>query len=257
MEKRDLALALNRIDNKLWGDAHYQKNYKNAERCDSWGYTLKFKLGDFKRAEKYYQRRLETNEGSAIWLYDLGKRHFQAGRIDSACVYLSRAAVIDTNNADLMANLAIVLNILKKDDEAVQYARKAIALMDSSNVNVLTQIGMIFSKPGLFDEALRCFTKAYQLAPDSYKQAIYLGQFYYNQNEFDSAFVYYNRGLELSGGILLNDARFLYQLALAETELEKFEPALEHCRRASQLMPVKPEINKLCEKIERVLNQRK
>ncbi|MCK4858298.1 MAG: hypothetical protein KAT58_10040 [candidate division Zixibacteria bacterium] len=54
IEKNDLNRAVVRLDTMLWHDAHYQKDYRQAERCLPWGHALSYNVGDMERSVKYF-----------------------------------------------------------------------------------------------------------------------------------------------------------------------------------------------------------
>lgn len=247
-EKNDSGKAVDRLDKILYEDMHYQLSYLNGERCDSWGFLLEKKLNESYRAQKYFQRRIKTEEGARSLNFALGRMHFRQKNLDSAYYYLKLTANIDSANPELMANLATVCNLLNKTNEAVAYARKTMRL-DNENTANLTQAGIVLSKRGYNVEALQCFHRVLDLAPDAYKNSVNLGLFFDHLKEYDSAYYYFRQSLTLSPDTLNENPQFLFKMATVETELEMYEPALGHARRAQELMPDNEDIVALLERI--------
>jgi len=256
VEKNDLHKAAVRLDKIMYEDIHYQLAYLNGERCVSWGYALEIKVGDRDRAQKYFQRRIKTEEGTATLNFGLGWMHFRSGNLESAYSCFIKSAKYDTANAELTANLATVCNLLDKTEEAIAYARKTVAL-NSENPANLTHAGIVFSKQGYFVEARRCFYRVLELAPNAYKHSVNLGLCYDDIDNYDSAYFYYQQGLALSPDTLNQNPQFLYKLAKAETALGKYEPALQHCLRANVLMPGKADITGLLERINKAIEEKR
>ncbi|MFZ5981201.1 MAG: tetratricopeptide repeat protein [Candidatus Zixiibacteriota bacterium] len=256
MEKNDVMKAAVRLDKILFDDIHYQLSYLNGERCDSWGYSLEMKVGDSDRAQKYFQRRIKTEEGAATLNFALGRMNFKSGNINTAYQHFKKAVEYDTANPDLTANLATVCNLLGKTGEALDYARRTTAL-DSLNTANLTQAGIVFSKQGYADEARQCFYRVLELEPNDYKHWVNIGLHYDNTDNYDSAYYYYRKALTMRPDTLNINPQFLFKMAKAETVLGQYESALAHCRQADALMPGNKDITALLERLSRTIEKNK
>ena len=80
--------------------------------------------GRLSEAETQYRRVLQREPHAVEALRGLGALAYQHGRVDEAVVLFARGVTIRPEAADFHANLAEALRILKRDDEAIDHARR-------------------------------------------------------------------------------------------------------------------------------------
>jgi len=233
-EKNNLSAAAARLDKMLWEDAHYQKDYKNAERCIYWSYILEHNVGDFNRAARYFERHFATEKGGFAARLDWGKMYLERGMNDSAYFWLNSAAEINPENFELLYNLSIVEQARGNIQTAVTYAEKALRL-SPDKAEIHTQLAILNQAGGQSQKALRHFQNAFQLKPSSYTVALNLGREFQTLKIYDSAVFYMNKSLALSQGVLKVDNNFLTRLGYLELGLGQYDSALVHTRLAMEV----------------------
>lgn len=153
---------------------------------------------------------------------------FQNQQFDEAIIYLNPAAVIDTQNIQLLSYLGyanymndnakaaekyytkvfnidsnniaaiqylITLNKNEAPDEAVQFTRRLINLQPNKASNY-RGMADLFRRGDKKDSALLYYNKAYQLAPDDYKNGIGLSDILIGDKKFLRADSIIQAGLE-------------------------------------------------------------
>ena len=241
-EKNNLAVAVDRVDTNLWSDSHYQLDYKKANRCVSWGYILYINTGERERAVKYFLRNLKINPDSYRALSNLGEIYYDRQKYDSANIYLKRALALEPDNTRFLDKLAHTELVLGKREKSLEYLLQA-ERTDSTDSDVQTNLGMVYSQLGHFNEALESFQRAYRLAPGIYKNVLNLALAFNNLQMPDSAAYYLNLSRPLEDQISQNDIGLLTKLVYIEKSMGNFQKALEYADRAAEIQPENAEIH--------------
>ncbi len=197
VEKNSLSLATVHLDDLLWHDAHYQASYLKAVRAEPWAFTLQKNVGDYKRAIKYYYRRIDADSGDFGAWRALGETWFFDRNVpDSGYYYLTQAATRAPDQADLWRKLAEVELKMGEKAEALKHAQLAVQLAPD-DINMQSQLAAALASLGRYRDALGPLYQAYLLAPDSCEQLVNLGDLYSYLGVHDSAYYYLSRGLSL------------------------------------------------------------
>jgi tetratricopeptide (TPR) repeat protein len=152
MEKNNVETALQRIDDVLWVDTHYQVNYDSAERAVRWGYLLENTLNKHEMARKYFERRRSTDEGTSEFLNLLN--------------YYQKRVKKYPQNPSYRTSLAVTLSDLKMYDEALKQFRVAYGLVPNYSVAAVN-MGFIFEKMKNFDSACFYLKKGIELSKNN------------------------------------------------------------------------------------------
>lgn len=241
-EKNNLAVAVNRVDTNLWADSHYQLDYKKANRCVSWGYILYINTGEQERAVKYFLRNLKINPDSYQALANLGEIYYDRQRYDSANIYLKRVLELDPDNTRYLDKLAHTELVLGNRESSLEYLLQA-ERADSTDNDIQTNLGMVYSQLGQFNEALVRFRRAYRSAPGVFKNVLNLALAFNNLQMPDSAAYYLTLSRSLEDQIQADDIGLLTKLVYIEKSMGNFQKALDYADRAAEIQPENAEIH--------------
>jgi Flp pilus assembly protein TadD len=190
IEKNNVSLAVNKLDPLLWEDPHYQVDYKRADRCEPWAYTLYYEAGTpADRTIKYYERALKADPSSYMTWFNVGNMFKAMGDMKSAYRSLVRSVQINPNDLRPLSNLSKLEMQMDLFDDAVKHAQMA-AKLDPNHPIVQTDLGIALSLVGNSDGALQAFRRAYTLDPSSWEYKMNLGLGYANVGQDDSALTY-------------------------------------------------------------------
>lgn len=79
--------------------------------------------------------------------------------------YLRKSADLNPSNPELFNAISFALGKLKRYDEAIEFAEKALAL-DNKNKNTLTNLGLLFDDAEYFDKCDSLYEEALKIYPD-------------------------------------------------------------------------------------------
>jgi tetratricopeptide (TPR) repeat protein len=118
-----------------------------------------------REAEPFYQRVLAVDPGQPDALYLLGMTALQRGDNAGAAELIAKALERNRAAPEYHANLAIALQNLDRNDEAVASCLAALKLQPG-HFSALNTMGNALMKLAKQDEAVECFRKAIALKPD-------------------------------------------------------------------------------------------
>jgi Flp pilus assembly protein TadD len=98
-----------------------------ASEMEAKGDTLR-KQKEFPQAMQYYRAALRKEPTSAVLYNKLGMAELQTGNRKAAQTHFDKASKLDANFADPVNNLGVIAFIQKKNDRAIKYFKKALAL---------------------------------------------------------------------------------------------------------------------------------
>jgi len=230
---------------------------------------LEFQNQRLESAERIARSILRVNSKDLVALQVQGLCMAMQGRVTESVEPFTKAASLDSKNAELLNNLAKAQHGSHLFREATQTYEKINRLMPN-NPQVLTDMGTSYAKLKDYDKAMSLYDQAIQLQPDYYlvwsNRGNLLSDLSYNAEAVDS----YQKSLELNpnypeawtnyGNALFNlgrfeEARLAHERALsldpnyseawsnhgnALLELKLGEEAFESYQKAFSLKPLHP-----------------
>ena len=247
-EKNNSEIAVEYLDVILWDDPHYQAEYQEAYRGQSWGYILRKNVNRNDLAEKYFTRRIELDKFDSNPLYNLGVLHFEKGQLDSARYYLHKGFQLTPNQPKFMSKLSEVEARAQNIPLAEMFARGSLKL-DSTHIPGLTALAIALIEKKQTNNALVYFKKAYRLSPDDYEQVINLGILYSKGINIDSAYFYLDKALPLAPDN--QKPNILSSLISIRLAMNQKTDAIEYFNQLKSIAPNSP----MLKEIENKINQ--
>ncbi len=247
-EKTNLSLAVARLDNLLWQDAHYQMDYRQAERCLPWSWTLRVNAGERQRAIKYLHRHRQLHPDDFWTLFGLGDIYLRQEQYDSAYFYLNRCLTLRPDNTDMLDKLSQAAEALGKTDKAIRHLQRVLELKPG-NAEMNSYVAVMLCRADRTPEALPFFHQAYSRAPQAITHMVNLGTCFYNLKQFDSASFYLERVMAspVDVQIKLTCGELLIYSAIACGDRRKAQDMLTSI---SRLAPNSSKITELREVVE-------
>ena len=149
-----------------------------------------------------------------------------------------QALILDPNNARAHYLLSSLLSILKRHDEAVDEAQKAIQL-DPLSPSVGLQGGIAYYLAGRLNEAVEAFRRTLELNGTFISTHVWLGLAHLHQKQFQAALAEFQRAIDISNfDSSKNISWFLPRLAEVYAATGKQQQA-ESLLKQMELLPVK------------------
>lgn len=161
--------------------------------------------------------QLERSEHFATTLLNAATAYRAAGNFKQAYVYYEQALQIydgliapgDYRYAGLYNNMSILLEKMERNDEAIQYAERALAIIEKltqgemETATTLTNLALLYFKVSdyqkaqpLLERALTLFEQG-DMADAHYSGALAgIGEAYYHMREYDKSLAAYERALQ-------------------------------------------------------------
>lgn len=161
--------------------------------------------------------QLERSEHFATTLLNAATAYRAAGDFKQAYVYYAQALQIyeglippgDYRYAGLYNNMSILLEKMEQNEEAIQYAKKALAIIETlkqgemETATTLTNLALLYFKVEKYDEAQNLLERALNLFEQNgdktdahYSGALAgVGEAYYHMKEYDKALNAYEKAL--------------------------------------------------------------
>ncbi|HZW81328.1 MAG TPA: FG-GAP-like repeat-containing protein [Candidatus Deferrimicrobiaceae bacterium] len=181
----------------------------------------------------------ETFEFGRNYL-SLGSVFFQRGYVDQAAVSFGLALRDDPSSAEACYGLGSAYLSQNKTDEARESFDRATKLQASypdTLANAWNNLGLLATREGRTDEAMRCFKEALRSNPDHLIALDNLGNAYRLQKNWDDARRIFSRSLEVNP----SDPEANYGLAMVFAQADDSARAYEYLQRALKARPVFPE----------------
>lgn len=243
-EKTNLKLAIDRLDPLLWEDPHYQTDYKHADRCSPWAFTIHYDAGaDPARTIRFYRRTVTADSNAYVGWFNLGIMYMDMDDNQLAYHCLTTSIQKNPNYIRALSKLSELEVKMHRIDDAIKHARRAVA-QDPNEPITQTNLGIALGLKGDHQEALRHFRRAYDLQPNFWERSINLGLAYTNVKQADSAFVYLrdvvtappNLRVKPSVYAALTEVAIAQRdYAIAEQALTKYRLVASDAERARQL----------------------
>lgn len=201
---------------------------------DAYGAVLA-QAGRFQEAVSPLRRALATAKGDAQAVaieVRLGAALFQAGDETGALNTLQNAVKRAPQNMDAQYQLALTLESVGRNDEAIPLFAKVLAARPQ-NSEVLTNYGLALVQTGKAKEAVPLYLRAVKLTPDDATVHQDLGVAYLQQSDLDNAIAEFTRGTQLDP----QSAQLAYDLGLAYKLKDRFPESIAAFERARALDP--------------------
>ena len=179
--------------------------------------------------------------------FEFGRNHlsygsvfFQRGYYDQAALSFQLALRDDPSSAEALYGLGSAYLNQQKTAEARASFERAVKLPASypdTLANAWNNLGLLATREGRAEEAIRCFQKALQLSPDHLIALNNLGNAYRLVKNWGEARHTFERALEVSPA----DADANYGLGMVFAQANDTAHAYEYLQRALQSRPTYPE----------------
>jgi tetratricopeptide (TPR) repeat protein len=132
------------------------------------------RLGDYGRAEKYFQSSLQLAPDSPETLNYLGYMWADHGeKLDQAKDYIAKALKSEPKNAAYLDSMAWVLYKLNQPKPALDYVLKAVQFSEEEDATLFEHLGDIYNALGQKDKAREAWNKSLKLeANDSVRKKL-------------------------------------------------------------------------------------
>ncbi|MCU0858926.1 MAG: tetratricopeptide repeat protein [Pontiellaceae bacterium] len=135
------------------------------------------------------------------------------------------------NNYLACANLAKEFERQGQFDQAIELTAQAIAYHPDSRL--YNELGNLFRKKGMLDEALKQIEKALEMDPNQMNTLCNKASVFLRQNRIEEAFACYRQAMEQNP----NDARIPAKIGVELVNRGRTEEAVPYYERAAQLQP--------------------
>ncbi len=228
--------------------------------------TRHHQAGELAQAEMIYRQVLDADPDHAAAMHQLGVVAIQQYQLELAVQLITRAIVLDVNQALFHVNLGDAQRRLGNILEAIRCNQQAAAL-EPQWPGPLTNLGLLYQEQGDFNHAAECFRRVVAFAPSDAPALSQLGRALLLGEQFEEAETcfraarqaapqdartHYNLGAVLQAGGKLDEAAACYRAALtlrpdsAEThnnlgavlnKINAFAEAEKHYRQAIRIDP--------------------
>src|SRR5439155_27231247 len=145
-----------------------------------------------------YRRLLETNPDNPQALHLLAVTFIQSAQPDEAARLIERAVALQPNAAAFHLNLAAAYQALRRIDDTIAEAEKAIALDPSLAARGYQLAGGAFGEAGQLEDAQYCFERAVEADPSSAEAHLMLAISLDRQGRNDEGAVQFDKALALA-----------------------------------------------------------
>jgi tetratricopeptide (TPR) repeat protein len=181
----------------------------------------------------------ETYEFGRNYL-SYGSIFFQRGFFDQAAESFQLALRDDPSSAEACYGMGSAQLNQQKIVEARQSFERAVKLRATypdTLANAWNNLGLLATREGRTDEAIRCFQQALRSSPDHMIALNNLGNAYRLRKQWDKARETFQRSLAVSPG----DPEANYGLGMVFAQADDFERAYQYLQRALKARPAYPE----------------
>lgn len=154
----------------------------------------------------HFKKAVELYPGFFNTVFDLGRTYYLLEEWDSALICFDRAKVIKSDYAELSTSISLTLSQLgiraEKNQQlnlAIQWYQKAIEA-DSLNDKPVNSLAFLYFKNNDFPSAKRILEQGIQHLPGSFDLKANLGKIYLQNQQFDSAKIYFREAYRIRPG---------------------------------------------------------
>jgi len=234
-EKNNLVVAAERLDDILWHDPHYQKDYRQAYNSYHWGGTLIKDVGNLERSIRHLKRAAEVVDAPARRYASLASAYHRKGLVDSAYIYYHRALAKDPGNEKILSNVSVLELKAGRVDRLLALAQRAVEVNPGSGGNHHL-LAFAYSRLGTQDSALVHSRLANKLMPETKRLVMQPGRIHGMMNQQDSAYHHIMRALELAGPERF-DKRDYFALFSSALSIGQFDQARRAMAAIERLQP--------------------
>jgi len=252
-EKNHPDIAVNRLDNILWLDPHYQTDYRQAYNAYHLATALISDMDLKEPSLRYLRRAAAAENSSARTDATLAYTYYHLDQTDSAFVYFNRALSKDPGNEEYVNVMAQYELDHQNYDKALAITRQGVEVNPGSDrINDL--MALVYANLKEYDSALIYGRRATELTPDNWQFEMQLGRIHGLMLQFDSAYQHVTQALKLAGPDKFKKRDYLafFACSIATGRLEQAHRAIQIIER---LQPKAVEENRsLRETYQRALN---
>jgi tetratricopeptide (TPR) repeat protein len=210
-----------------------------SQACQQLGNVLQG-MGKFEEAVTWHTRALRQQPDLAAAFADLGKLHADQQQWQQAIALYEKALQIDSDNADLKADLkadlhrhlASLYGCMGQPYEEVLHRYRAVTLNPRwANPKNQLVLGNTLLAQGKVDEAIICYQHGIQLRPDFYEAYYNLGVALTQQERWQESYAAFLRALDINP----DHAASWYGLGKLAEHLGNWPEALTHYQRTAEL----------------------
>ena len=151
-------------------------------------------VGQLEQARKNYLAVLQLDPYYTDALHGLGQIASQNGDNKLSVFYLERAAAIDKNRPDVLADLGVAYRLVGNLMRAELNLKKAI-ILQPENPHFHYNLGLVLGDQTRFDEAAEVYQHTINLSPNHTLALNNLANILKRQNKLDDAISFYERSI--------------------------------------------------------------
>lgn len=174
---------------------------------------------NYAEAKKLYKYLLKMDAGNFDALMLLGFLHAEAGEVEDAITFLSKAAKINDQSEPLCFNLAVAYMSNGQYQNAERFFRRVLAI-NPKNLKSIQELALVEARKGNLDASIAYYEKAIQISPadaDLYNDLALIKK---RQRDYSDAVLLFKKSLELNP-INANALNNLGNLYIETGELDK------------------------------------
>lgn len=146
--------------------------------------VMYMETGETEKAKSSLERSMEVDEEFAVSHRLLGKIYLGEGDLRRAAEQYDKYIELEPRDLEARFDLAVTLDGLKRLDEAL-YHLLYILERKGNDIRVMNNIGVIYSRQGKFEEAVRIFKRALRWDPEQPVIHVNLARAYYRLGEYE------------------------------------------------------------------------
>ena len=198
--------------------------------------VLSYREGNYEDAVSICKNLINLAPDNALYHNTLGVILNEMKRYDEALIEKQKAVALEPDNARYRNSLGVTLHELKRYDEALIETKKAVEL-ESDSAEYRNSLGITLHEMKRYDEALTETQKAVELEPNNAEYRNSLGITLHALKRYDEALTEYYKAIELDP----NDAFYHNNLGITLDYIERYDEALIEMQKAVELEPDNPE----------------
>jgi tetratricopeptide (TPR) repeat protein len=175
---------------------------------------------DLKNAILYYSEALERDKTHSEAMYNRAMAYFTQQKYSKCIVDLKEFLKMHPNDCDALERCGNAALLLKNYEDAIFFYTNAIEITPSTQL--LTNRGIAALESGNTDLATKDFKAALKNDNDYSEAIIGLGNVYFALNEYEKAYIQYNKLLKKGS----KDKRLIFNLAITNSKKKAYTAAI-------------------------------